>query len=60
MFWIGGPDGKVGSVTNESGRGVTDPTGDSTALAQPLRELSDGHATGGARVRTAAHQAQAL
>jgi len=60
VIWIGAPDGEVGSLINASGCGVTVPTGDAAALAQTLRELSDDHARGGARLRTMAHHAQAL
>ncbi len=58
VLWIGAANGEVGSLIRASGCGVTIPPGDAPALTQALRELSDDHGSGGARLRTMAHQAQ--
>jgi glycosyltransferase involved in cell wall biosynthesis len=60
VLWIGAAYGEVGSLIRASGCGVTVPPGDAPALTQVLRELSDDHGSGGARLRTMARHAQAL
>jgi colanic acid biosynthesis glycosyl transferase WcaI len=60
VLWIGTADGEVGSLVRASGCGVTVPSGDAAALTQVLRELRDDHATGSARLRAMARQAQTL
>ena len=59
-LWFAAADGEVGSLIKAPGCGVTVPTRDAAALTQTLRELSDNHASGGARLGTLAHQAQAV
>jgi colanic acid biosynthesis glycosyl transferase WcaI len=60
VLWIGAADGELGSLVREFGCGVIVPPGDAAELARVLRELSDDHARGGARLRSMAHAAQAL
>lgn len=60
VLWIGAADGEVGSLVRASGCGVTVPTGDAAALARVLRELSDDHASGGARLRAMRQHARTL
>jgi glycosyltransferase involved in cell wall biosynthesis len=60
VLWIGAADGEIGSLVRTSGCGLCVPSSDAAALTQVLRELSDDHAGGGARLRAMAHQAQAL
>jgi glycosyltransferase involved in cell wall biosynthesis len=60
VLWIGAADGEIGSLVRTSGCGICVPSSDAAALTQVLRELSDDHAGGGARLRVMAQQAQAL
>jgi colanic acid biosynthesis glycosyl transferase WcaI len=60
VLWIGAAEGEVGSLVRASGCGVTVPSGDAAALTRVVRELSDDHASGGARLRVMGEQAQAL
>jgi glycosyltransferase involved in cell wall biosynthesis len=60
VLWIGAAGGEVGSLVRASGCGVCVPAGDVAALTQVLRELSADYASGGARLRAMALQAQAL
>jgi hypothetical protein len=47
-------------LVHEFGCGVTVPPGDAAELARVLREFTDDHARGGARLRSMAHAAHAL
>ena len=60
VLWIGDSDGEVGRLVQEFGCGVTVSPPDATELARVLRELSEDHACGGARLRSMAVAAKAL